>query len=68
MIFPRVLVFEWGARRGWITGGRLVAACVDLEVMVKVCRIWMNMVEDHGYSTYRKILIKGFWDKLKYLG
>jgi len=31
VIFPRVLVYEWEAYRGWTTSGRLVAACAILR-------------------------------------
>jgi len=35
IIFPRMLVCEWEAGRGWTTSGRLVAACVVLRLLSK---------------------------------
>jgi len=43
--FPCVLVYEWQTRKGWTTGDRRVVACVNLKIIVKVCRIWINMMK-----------------------
>jgi len=49
MIFPRVLVYKWEAGRSWTMGGRLMSTCVNFKVIVKVCKIWMHMVEGHDF-------------------